>query len=162
MCVPRRFFPPIYLNGFIGRSRMFFIWRCHDGGRAMALGWQIRTGFLGEIGRLGWIYNCCIRLVLLRRRILPFFLSHDVWTKVDQPAGTGFSYTSTDRYVHTIDIVDASTFPRRVIRTKPIYFFRLSNSCSNLWRTFMTFFQNTRLWMCVFPCLLSVSYSIHL
>ena len=24
---------------------------------------------------------------------------------VDQPAGTGFSYASTDRYVHTIDIV---------------------------------------------------------
>ena len=24
---------------------------------------------------------------------------------VDQPAGTGFSYTSTDRYVHTIDVV---------------------------------------------------------
>jgi len=24
---------------------------------------------------------------------------------VDQPAGTGFSYTSTDRYVHTLDTV---------------------------------------------------------
>ena len=27
---------------------------------------------------------------------------------VDQPAGTGFSYTSTDRYVHTIDEVRCS------------------------------------------------------
>lgn len=36
--------------------------------------------------------------------------------KVDQPAGTGFSYTSTDRYVHTIDIVSSSTFARHVIR----------------------------------------------
>ena len=36
--------------------------------------------------------------------------------KVDQPAGTGFSYTSTDRYVHTTDIVGSSTFARRLIR----------------------------------------------
>jgi carboxypeptidase D len=32
--------------------------------------------------------------------------------KVDQPAGTGFSYTSTDRYVHTIDIVSSFTLAR--------------------------------------------------
>ena len=25
--------------------------------------------------------------------------------QVDQPAGTGFSYTSTDKYVHTMEIV---------------------------------------------------------
>jgi hypothetical protein len=36
--------------------------------------------------------------------------------KVDQPAGTGFSYTSTDRYVHTTDIVSSSTFAGLVIR----------------------------------------------
>ena len=41
------------------------------------------------------------------------FLPHE--NKVDQPAGTGFSYTSTDRYVHTTDIVSSSTFARRVI-----------------------------------------------
>lgn len=29
--------------------------------------------------------------------------------KVDQPAGTGFSYAATDRYVHTTDIVCRST-----------------------------------------------------
>ena len=29
---------------------------------------------------------------------------------VDQPAGTGFSYTSTDRYVHTVDIVSSDNY----------------------------------------------------
>lgn len=35
---------------------------------------------------------------------------------MDQPAGTGFSYTSTDRYVHTTDIVGSSTLRNPVIR----------------------------------------------
>lgn len=29
---------------------------------------------------------------------------------VDQPAGTGFSYVSTDNYVHTIDVVGTISF----------------------------------------------------
>ena len=36
-----------------------------------------------------------------------FILSHV--NKVDQPPGTGFSYTSTDRYVHTTDVVRSYT-----------------------------------------------------
>ena len=48
-----------------------------------------------------------------RWRILPSFL---IVNKVDQPAGTGFSYASTDRYVHTIDTVGSSTFARCVVR----------------------------------------------
>ena len=42
------------------------------------------------------------------------------YKQVDQPAGTGFSYTSTDRYVHTIDIV-SSTIARIRNQTKHIY-----------------------------------------
>ena len=46
----------------------------------------------------------------LRYRVLLFFIS--CVNKVDQPAGTGFSYTSTDRYVHTTDIVGFFYFLR--------------------------------------------------
>lgn len=37
----------------------------------------------------------------------PFPLHLDItnYAVVDQPAGTGFSYTSTDRYVHTLEEV---------------------------------------------------------
>lgn len=36
-------------------------------------------------------------------------------SKVDQPAGTGFSYAGTDRYVHTIDTVGWFYFARHSI-----------------------------------------------
>lgn len=86
---------------------------------------------------------------------------HHLWcvNKVDQPAGTGFSYASTDRYVHTIDVVgwpplqDASSLDLTC-------FFRLSNSLWNFWRTSMIFFQSTKEWMYVFRirCLFLTKY----
>ena len=57
----------------------------------------------------GWDeYTTVVYGQFLRWRVSSFFNSYV--NKVDQPAGTGFSYTSTDRFVHTIDIVSCFTF----------------------------------------------------
>ena len=86
----------------------------------MALGWQIRTRFLGERGWLGRIYDCCIWYSFSFYDGGFFLFNLMCERKVDQPAGTGFSYAGTDRYVHTMDIVCSSTFCETRSQTKPI------------------------------------------
>lgn len=92
-----------------GWSRMFVVRRCDDGGWSMAVGWQIRPWFLRKGGWLGGIYYYGVWYVVynILTGCSPNF------NAVDQPAGTGFSYTSTDNYVKTMDIVSSILWPYR-------------------------------------------------
>ena len=93
-----------------------------------------------------------------------FILISHVWIKVDQPAGTGFSYTSTDRYVHTTDVVGfLSTFLQvRVIRLWN-YFFQAQQQLLEFLKNFYQVFpEYMAMDVCVFPDWLSVFlYLIH-
>jgi carboxypeptidase D len=51
---------------------------------------------------VGGVYSCCLRYVLRASN-----LDISNIPTVDQPAGTGYSYTSSDKYVH--ELTDAST-----------------------------------------------------
>lgn len=65
---------------------------------------------------------------------------------VDQPAGTGFSYTSTDRYAH--DLTEVCVISRTSLPLPDTF----SRSPINSWNfcvTFIPCFQNTEQWMCV-------------
>jgi hypothetical protein len=59
----------------------------------------------GRGGRLGRVYDDGIRCVCV-----PIFFICANYLPVDQPAGTGFSYTSTDRFVHTLEEVSPCPF----------------------------------------------------
>lgn len=96
------------LSARLGRAWMFVLRRSHDGGWSMADGRQRRIPRSG--GWMGGIYHYGLWCVPSLTSTFPRNTESSSAT-VDQPAGTGFSYTSTDRYVHLMDEVNhPSTF----------------------------------------------------
>lgn len=90
----RMFFLLLKLS--LGRARLLVIWWFNDGNRSLQARWK---GWSRNYRRrLGRVHQYGFQYVV--QRVARLWSTHNL--SVDQPAGTGYSYTSTDRYVHEL------------------------------------------------------------